>query len=101
MLVYLANWYPPGHFGEKAAEVYFSEFIASRYVWHRALNTPDEPGSGGTIAGVLAGGGALNDVLTAVADMVAAQAPGEFDFKSWRKRWENAQKRPSIETDNT
>jgi len=95
VLVYLADWYPPEHFGERAAEVYFSEFIANRYAWHRALNTPDKPGSGGTIAGVLAGGGALDDVLTAIADMVAAQARGEFDFKSWRARWEKAQETPA------
>jgi hypothetical protein len=98
VLVYLANWYPPGHFEDKPAEVYFSEFIASRYAWHRALNTPDEAGSGGTIAGVLAGGGALDDVLTAVADVVAAQAPGEFDFKSWRARWEKAEGSPERES---
>lgn len=53
VLVYLAGWYPPQHFGDKPAAIYFSEFIASRYAWHRALHTPDEPGSGGTIAGVL------------------------------------------------
>jgi hypothetical protein len=100
VLVYLADWYPPGHFGDKAAEVYFSEFIAGRYLWHRALNTPDKPGSGGTIAGVLAGGGALDDVLNAVADMVAAQAPGQFDPNLWRGRWKKAQERDSVDTDN-
>ena len=94
ILVYLASWYPPGHFGETTAEVYFSEFIGNRYAWHRALNTPDKPGSGGTIAGVLAGGGALDGVLTAIDDMVAAQARSGFDFKSWRTRWEKAQERP-------
>ena len=93
VLVYLATWYPPRHFGGKAADVYFSEFIANRYAWHRALNTPNDPGSGGTIVGVLAGGGALDDVLTLISDMVAAQAPGQFDFKEWRERWQRAQQR--------
>jgi hypothetical protein len=95
VLVYLADWYPLDHFGEKAAQVYFSEFVANRYAWHRALNTPDKPGSGGTIVGVLAGSGALDDVLSAIADMVAFQARGEFDFRSWRARWEKAQETPA------
>src|SRR5262249_38794436 len=94
VLVYLASWYPPHHFDGKAADVYFSEFIANRYAWHRALNTPDEPGSGGTIAGVLPGGGAVNDVLTAVSHMVAALTPAQFDIKEWRERWQRAQQRP-------
>jgi hypothetical protein len=94
VLVYLVGWYPPHHFDGKAADVYFSEFIANRYAWHRALNTPSVPGSGGTIAGVLAGRGALDDVLTAISDMVAALAPIQFDFKEWRERWQSAQQRP-------
>jgi len=53
------------------------------------------PGSGGTIVGVLAGSGALDDVLSAIADMVAFQARGEFDFRSWRARWEKAQETPA------
>jgi hypothetical protein len=94
VLVYLANWYPPGHFDEKSAEVYFSEFIASRYVWHRALNTPDAPGSGGTIVSVLSGGGALDDTIKAVTDIVAVQARGELDLESWHTRWKRAQETP-------
>jgi hypothetical protein len=97
-LVYLATWYPPEHFGGQTADVYFSEYIASRYVWHRAINTPDEPASGGTMAGVLAGGGALDDVLAAISDIVAAQASAEFDFKSWSNRWKKAQERSNYKT---
>lgn len=93
VLIYLANWYPPKHFGGQAADMYFSEYISSRYVWHRAINTPGDPGSGGTIVGVLAGGGALDDVLAAISDIVAAQAPGQFDFKAWNDRWKRAQER--------
>src|SRR6266508_3575733 len=48
-LVRLADWYPPNHFDDKPAEVYFNKFVADRYIWHRAIYEPDQPGSGGTI----------------------------------------------------
>jgi hypothetical protein len=94
-LVYLANWFPPGHFDGKDAEVYFEEFIADRYLYHRALHEPNGPGTGGTVAGLLAASGALDDVLRAIFDLVAAQAPGEFDFDKWRERWQESQQRPA------
>jgi|SRR6266536_623157 len=65
-LVRLAAWYPPNHFDDTPAEVYFSKFIADRYIWHRAIYDPDEPGSGGTIVHYHAGWGALEDVGNAV-----------------------------------
>jgi len=94
VLVYLANWFPPDHFDGKDAEVYFEEFIAGRYLYHRAVNEPNGPGTGGTIVGLLAASGALGDVLKAISDLVAVQAPGQFDFSEWHERWEKAQQRP-------
>jgi hypothetical protein len=97
VLVSLANWFPPEHFDGKNAEVYFEEFIADRYLYHRALHEPNGPGTGGTVAGLHAASGALDDVLRAISDLVAAQAPGEFDFDEWRERWQAAQQRPAEE----
>jgi hypothetical protein len=95
VLDYLANWYPPNHFSERGSTEYFSEFIASRYHWHRALHEPEGPGSGGTLAGVLAGGGAMTDIEAAVVDMVEALSVGELDMVKWRKAWKKAEVRPS------
>jgi hypothetical protein len=74
VLVYLAAWYPPKHFNGQDPAQYFSDFIASRYQWHRALHEQTGPGSGGTLAGVLAGGDTLEDVSTGVVDMVEARS---------------------------
>jgi len=98
VLVYLAAWYPPKHFYGQDAAPYFSEFIASRYQWHRALWEPTGPGSGGTLAGVLAGGNTLEDVSREVADMVEALSAGEVDLVKWRKAWEAAEGRPAVST---
>jgi hypothetical protein len=89
VLVRLAAWYPPNHFDQRPAEVYFSEFIAERYIWHRALYDPDEPGSGGTVVHYHAGVGVLEDVSAAVIDMVEFHLVGE-EFDQWKSRWEAA-----------
>jgi hypothetical protein len=94
VLGYLSAWYTPNHFGPDGAEKYFSDYIASRYQWHRSLHEPQGPGSGGTIAGVLAGGGAMEDVARAVEDIVEALAIGEINLVEWRKQWRAAEKKP-------
>ncbi len=96
VLVYLAAWYPPKHFNGQDAAPYFSEFIASRYRWHRALQEPTGPMSGGTLAGVLAGGNALDDVSKAVVDMVETLSAGDVDLVKWRKAWEAAERRSAV-----
>jgi hypothetical protein len=58
----LANFYPPSHFGERAADHFFSEFVAARIEWHRKICEPRGPGSPGTIVHVTAGGAVLDDV---------------------------------------
>jgi hypothetical protein len=88
VLNHLAAWYPPKHFNGQDAASYFSDFIATRYRWHRAIHEPRGPGSGGTIVGVLSGGGALIDVEKAINDMVEGQiAPDVETIMWWRKEW--------------
>ena len=94
VLIYLANWYPPNHFGDRGSAAYFSEFIASRYHWHRSLHDREGPGSGGTIVSVLEGGGTMLDAAEEVADMVEALSPYEVDIVTWRKKWREAAKSP-------
>ena len=96
VLVYLAAWYPPKHFNGQDAALYFSEFIASRYQWHRALWEQRGPGSGGTLASVQAGGNTLGDVSKAVADMVEALSADKVDLIKWRKAWKAAEGRTAV-----
>ncbi|MBI3704347.1 MAG: HNH endonuclease [Rhizobiales bacterium] len=93
VLVYMANWYPEDHFSERGSAAYFSEFIAGRYHWHRALFEPTGPGSGGTLAGLLAAGGALTDVENAVEQMVEGLTAGDVDLIKWRQAWKEAGER--------
>ncbi len=93
-LIRLADSYPPNHFDDKPAEVYFNKFVADRYIWHRAIYEPDEPGSGGTIVHYHAGAGVLDDLGSAVADMVAFHLVGD-DFKRWKVRWDAASRPPN------
>jgi hypothetical protein len=95
VLTHLASWYPPQHFNEQSADAYFSAFIASRFQWHRALYEPTGPGSGGTMASVLAAAGTMDDVANAVADIVAALQMGQdLDYKQWERRWAAAADEP-------
>jgi len=88
-LARLADWYPPNHFDAKPAEVYFNKFVADRYIWHRVIYQPDQPGSGGTIGHYHAGGGVLNHLGSALADMVAFHLVGD-DFNSYQPKGQRA-----------
>ena len=96
VLNYLSAWYPPDHFGPDGARKYFNDYVASRYLWHRSLHDREDPGSGGTIVGVLAAGGVMEDMSRAVEEMVGAVAVGEIDLIKWRKRWHAAESRPFL-----
>lgn len=89
MLVHLASWYPPNHFGGKLPAEYFSKFLSSRFMWHRAVCEPEGAGMGGTQVGPIAAGGVLDDVERAVDEMVSWLTMHEdFDLESWRRRWQ-------------
>jgi len=90
ILVTLANYYSPKQFGNQTPQKYFSEIIASRFQWHRAIAEPDGPGTGGTIVNVTCGGSVIADVEKMVEDMVMALVgyDDEFDWKGWPKRWQ-------------
>ena len=95
----LAKFYPPDHFGNGAADHFFSEFIAKRFEWHRQISEPQGPGSSGTIVHVTAGGAVLDDVANAISETVEGLFIGyallDFNLKKWRIEWVSAGQRDS------
>jgi len=101
----LANFYPPNHFGERAADHFFSEFIAGRFDWHRKLSEPGGPGSSGTMVHVTAGGAVLDDVAKAIEETVEGLFVGfvlyPFDLIKWRSDWDAAGQRDATQQDTS
>jgi hypothetical protein len=99
----LANCYPPKHFGGKAADHFFFEFIVARFDWHRKLCEPRGPGSSGTMVHLTAGGGVLDDVAKAIEETVEGLYIGyflnPFDLRQWRRDWEAAGRREEMQED--
>lgn len=88
VLITLASFYPGGSFGDDPHR-FFSEIVASRFLWHRAYAEPDGPGTGGTIVNVVCSGNVVDDVEKMVEN-VALSLVGyddRFDWKGWRSRW--------------
>ena len=90
----LANFYPLDHFGGRAPDHFFSEFVGRRFEWHREICEPRGPGTSGTIVNVTSGGAVLNDVAAAIAETVEGLFIGfvldEFDLGAWRRDWDAA-----------
>jgi hypothetical protein len=90
-LMYLAGWFPPGHFDGMEPELYFSNLTAQRFQWHYALFNPQGPGTAGTLARVLTAGAVLDDVGDQLRDIVLAIGPyEELDTRDWKRRWDAA-----------
>jgi hypothetical protein len=94
ILVTLAEWYPPGHFGGRTPRDYMNAMTASRYVWHRAHLEPNGSGTGGTIVRTITGGCVMDDLEEMVSDMVSSLADhlDDFEFADWRAEWNSARK---------
>lgn len=89
MLSHLASWFPENHFGGQPAPEYFSQYVATRFAWHRALAEPDGVGTGGTIVGPVASMAVLDDVQRAVDEIVCSllwEREG-FSLNAWRGEW--------------
>lgn len=89
VLVTLAKHISPKQFEGMNPEEYFSEIISSRFRWHRTINEPHGPGTGGTIVNVLVGSGVMADVEKMVEDLVMGLVgyDNSFDWRNWPKRW--------------
>ena len=90
ILVTLAKYISPKQFEGKNPHEYFSEIIASRFRWHRTINEPSGPGTGGTIVNILVGNGVMGDVQNMVEDLVMGLVGYDdtFDWKNWPRRWQ-------------
>jgi hypothetical protein len=89
VLVALASYYSPRQFGSQTPQEYFSDVIASRFQWHRAIAEPRGPSTGGTIVNVTCGGSVIKDVENIIEDMIMALVgyDDKFDWENWLKRW--------------
>lgn len=89
ILVTLAKHISPKQFEGMDPQEYFSEVISSRFRWHRTINEPHGPGTGGTIVNVLVGGSVISDVEKMVEDLVMGLVgfDDSFDWRNWPKRW--------------
>ena len=92
MLTHLASWFPSKHFSDQASLEYFSQYVASRFHWYRALAEPYGAGTGGTIIGPATSIAVLSDVQMAVEEMVGAllwEREG-FSLDDWKGEWNQA-----------
>ena len=89
ILIALSSYYAENPFGNQTPDEYFSDMVASKYQWHRAIAEPDGQGTGGTIVSLYVASGVKADVEKMVEDMVDALVgdDDEFDFLSWRRCW--------------
>ena len=89
VLVILAEYYSKEQFKDILPKEYFSEVIASRFLWHRRIAEPEGPGTGGTIVNIRCSSAVVSDVEKMVEDLVMALVGDDdsFDWKGWPKRW--------------
>jgi hypothetical protein len=87
--VTLAKFISPQQFESKNPQDFFSEVISTLFRWHRTINEPHGPGTGGSIVNVLVSGNVIADVEKMVEEMVMSFVTYEdsFDWKDWLKRW--------------
>ena len=89
ILVTLSNYYSTHQFGNQPPQEFFSEIISSRFKWHRAVEEPHGPGTGGTIISTIVPAKVMAEVEKMVEDMVMALVgySTSFDWREWSKRW--------------
>jgi hypothetical protein len=92
VLIELATFYPKGHFDNKSPRAFFSEYVSSRFLWHRLVLEPDGQGTGGTIISTMTGGSVMDDLKLMVVEMVSAlttnfRLDNQIDFLRWRNNW--------------
>lgn len=87
ILIKLSHWLPPENFPFNP-ERFFSEYLASRRVWCRALIGYTE----GTIRGPATAFAVFDDMTHAVEDVVSCLVAGRkgFRLRAWRSAWTSA-----------
>lgn len=94
ILVRLAAWCGPKHFGNMPAREFFSQHVSARFLWRRGLA---ETAYAGTMTVELTLSAVLSDVEKDVEELVAALIGEEHpdSLKDWRERWADAKKEPA------
>ena len=92
--IQLAAWYSPNRFGKPAAQ-YFSEFLASRFEFRRALIEPEGEGTAGTMIRPMVAYGVLLDaqqavVLTVRLLLLFRETKHDFDVEKWRAQFKSS-----------
>jgi hypothetical protein len=83
----LISFYPKNHFCDGFVNEYLSEYISSRFAWHRKLLEPHGGGSGGTMITTTVGSSVLHELSDSIIDMVNALTNYET---AWKQDWESA-----------
>ena len=85
----LAEFYPRKHFGGTSAEKYIEKYVRDRFAFHWAKHEPNGPGTGGTIAGVLTGGGVIRDIEELIKEMMRSLFfdCSYLNLDEWLRRW--------------
>jgi hypothetical protein len=93
----LAKYYPPKHFGHVSAKEFIRDYIGRRSEWNFAVQEPDGGGTAGRDVFIVAHGATADDIEAMIADTVCHVGNWrvtDFDFRAWRRRWEDAKRRP-------
>ncbi len=93
IVVQLAAWLPPNHFGGEPAERFVDALVHQRLVWHHALAEPTGEGGFGTMIAAATAGGAIHDIHADVSLLVRALLWGEGrldEWEPWRVEWRSA-----------
>lgn len=93
VVVQLAAWLPPNHFGGESAERFVDALVHQRIVWHYALAEPTGEGGLGTMIASATAGGAVHDLHVDVSLLVRALMWREGhleEWEPWRAEWKTA-----------
>jgi hypothetical protein len=93
IVVQLAAWLPPNHFGGEPTERFVDTLVHQRLVWHYALAEPTGEGGLGSMMAAATAGGAIHDLHADVSLLVRALLWGQGrldDWEPWRAGWRAA-----------
>jgi len=89
ILVTLARYSPAKQFAHQKPNEFFSEFISSRFKWHKIMLEPNGPGTGAPVTNIVCGGSVMADIEIMIENMVVGLLGHDtlFDIKTWSRRW--------------
>jgi len=88
LLVFLAEWYPPHHFGARPTAEFFADLESERFKLYR--NLWEGGGNKGTIVSVIIPQAVLEDMQSLLSTTVQSLLWGDDDINDWQRRFEAA-----------